>query len=262
MARTASAEAAELARVLIGRLGGRFSAELGIDVDAGDAEVDKWFVAATLFGTRISTTVAERAFRVLDERGISRITQASERTWNELVELLDAAGYVRYDFRTATRLQDLATAVRDRWGGSAAEIGRRLTDPDALSAALDDLPGWGPVTVGLFLPELRGVWPGARLPLDRRAAEAALHLGWLTATDGALEQVGTIAVRAGFDARDLDAALVRLALRHRRLAGCPGGRACVALGGTDLGVEGGTNGPTAPAAVQTKVGDADTEVTR
>ncbi len=153
---------------------------------------------------------------------------------------------MRYDFRTATRLHDLAAPVRDRWGDSAAEIGRRLTDPDALAAALDDLPGWGPVTVGPFLRELRGVWPGARLPLDRRAAEAATHLGWLTATDGALEQVGAIAVRAGFDARDLEAAPVRLALRHRRLAGCPGGRACVGLGGMDHGVEGGTNGPTAP----------------
>jgi hypothetical protein len=247
---------------VVGRLGGRFSVELGIDVDAGDAEVDRWFLAATLFGTRISTAVAEQAFRVLDGHGISRINQASEHSWNELVELLDAAGYVRYDFRTATRLQDLAAAVRDRWGGSAAEIGRRLTDPDALAAALDDLPGWGPVTVGLFLRELRGVWPGARLPLDRRAAEAVRHVGWLTATDGALERVGAIAMRAGVDARDLEAALVRLALRHRRLAGCPGGRACVALGGIDPVAEGGTNGPTGPAAVPGKVTDADTEVTR
>lgn len=128
--------------------------------------------------------------------------------------------------------------------------------------SVDHLPGWGPVTVGLFLRELRGVWPGARLSLDRRAAEAALHLGWLTATDGALEQVGAIAMRAGVDARDLEAALVRLALRHRRLAGCPGGRACVALGGIDPVAEGGTNGPTGPAAVPGKVRDADTEVTK
>jgi hypothetical protein len=38
----------------VGVLGGRFSAELGIDVDAGDAEVERWFLAATLFGTQCS----------------------------------------------------------------------------------------------------------------------------------------------------------------------------------------------------------------
>ena len=70
-----------------------------------------------------------------------------------------------------------------------------------------------------------------------------------------------IAVRAGPDARDLEAALVRLALRHRRLPGCPGGRSF--RPGWDRPVaEGGTNGPTGPPAGQIKVGDADTEVTR
>ena len=58
-------------------LGGRYSAELGIDVDAGDAEIKRWFLAATLFGARISARIAERAFRVLDEGGLTRIGRAS-----------------------------------------------------------------------------------------------------------------------------------------------------------------------------------------
>ena len=41
---------ARLARRVVGMLGGRYSAELGIDVDAGDAEIERWFLAATLFG--------------------------------------------------------------------------------------------------------------------------------------------------------------------------------------------------------------------
>ena len=45
---------ARLACSVVGVLGGRFSAELGIDVDAGDAEVERWFLAATLFGTQCS----------------------------------------------------------------------------------------------------------------------------------------------------------------------------------------------------------------
>ena len=55
--------AVELARRVVAVLGGRYSAELGIDVDASDAEVERWFLAATLFGARISARVAERGVR-------------------------------------------------------------------------------------------------------------------------------------------------------------------------------------------------------
>jgi len=222
--------AAEIARAVVGRFGGMYSSELGIDVDSGDAEVERWFVASTLFGSRISAPVAERAYTQLDRAGIRRITEAGNRQWEELVALLDAGGYARYDYRTATRLQILARVVADRYEGAISEIGRRFTSPAALAAALEALPGWGPVTTGLFLRELRGVWPGARPPLDPRAAEAARHLGLLPllAGDG-LERVSRLAEQAHCDARDLESGLVRLALDHRRVTDCPGRLACVAI---------------------------------
>jgi hypothetical protein len=49
-----SAVHARLAQLVAGTLGGRYPAGLGIDLDARDAEIERWFVAATLFGTRIS----------------------------------------------------------------------------------------------------------------------------------------------------------------------------------------------------------------
>ncbi len=84
-----SASAVEVARSLVESLGGRYPSELGIDIDAGDAQVERWFVAATLFGTRISVTVAERTLRALDAAGITTIEQARHREWDELVSLLD-----------------------------------------------------------------------------------------------------------------------------------------------------------------------------
>ncbi|MDP9255572.1 MAG: DUF2075 domain-containing protein, partial [Actinomycetota bacterium] len=51
---------ADLVRRLVERLGGRWSRGLGIDVDEGDEEVDRWALAATLFGNRISAAVVER----------------------------------------------------------------------------------------------------------------------------------------------------------------------------------------------------------
>ena len=114
--------AAELAHAVVGRFGGRYSSELGIDVDTGDAEVERWFVASTLFGTRISARVAERAYAQLERAGIRRITDAGSRQWQELVALLDAGGYARYDYRTATRLQVLAQVVTERYEGAISEM--------------------------------------------------------------------------------------------------------------------------------------------
>ena len=166
-----------VARRLVATVGGRYSTELGIDVDRGDDEVERWFLAATLFGARISAGIAGRTFLVFDRAGITRATRARHVPWDDLVALLDDGGYARYDFRTASRLQALATTLDGRYGGEVAAIGRRFPDYAGLRDALDALPGWGPVTVGLFLRELRGVWPGAEPPVDDRAAHAARHLG-------------------------------------------------------------------------------------
>jgi hypothetical protein len=216
----------------VATLGGRYSTALGIDVDRGDDEVERWFLAATLFGTRISAAIAGRTFRVLDRAGINRVACARHVPWEDLVALLDEGGYARYDFRTATRLQALSEMLDRHFNGQVAAIGRLFSGYAELRDALDALPGWGPVTIGLFLRELRGVWPGAQPPLDDRAVHAALHIGLSRArpvgeTFAALERT---AGDAGLDLRDLESGLVRVALAHRDgMDACPGGRDCAVL---------------------------------
>lgn len=227
---TGATAPAGLARRLVAALGGRFSSELGIDVDSGDAAVERWFLAATLFGNRISAPIVVRTYRTLAAGGVATAADAETRSWEELVSLLDAGGYARYDFRTATRLQQLVETLRVQHDGRVATL-RGIRDPARLEAALDALPGWGPTTVRLFLRELRGVWPGARPALDDRALAAAQHLGLLSEpAPDALARLGRAARRDGVDPRDLEAALVRLSLAHGRwFARCPGGAACDAL---------------------------------
>lgn len=218
-----------VAQRVVAVLGGRYSAQLGIDVDAGEAEVERWFVAATLFGTRISARVAERAFGVLAAAGLARIWQLRHVPSADLIAMLDAGGYARYDVRTAARLLELCDVVDNRYGGQVGVIGRRFTAYPQLYAALDALPGWGPVTIRLFLRELRGVWPGADPPLDERAAAAARHLTLARAETGVTGLAG-LAAACGLDLRDLESALVRLELAHGRvMSRCPGGWACPAL---------------------------------
>lgn len=230
-----SSESVTLVRRVVAVLGGQFSSALGIDVDAGPDQVERWALAATLFGTRISAAVAARTYHGLADAGVCTLADAGERTWEQLVALLDQGGYVRYDFRTATRLQQLGATLRDRSGGEVWPLVQGAASFEELAARLDELPGWGPVTVGLFLRELRGLVPRADPPLDPRAREAATHLGLLAAeSDGAagLAMLRRHAQQADVDVRDLEAALVRLSLAHRRtMTACPGGSSCTVLAG-------------------------------
>ena len=221
-----------MARQVVSVLGGRYSTELGIDVDAGDADIERWFLAATLFGARISATIAERAYKVLTQAGLTRIAQARHVPSADLIALLDAGGYARYDLRTATQLANLSEVICERYDGQVAMIGQQLTRYPDLRAALDALPGWGPVTIGLFLRELRGAWPGAEPPLDERAAAAMRHIR-LKADRSmlpGLPALTRLAAASDLDVRDLETGLVRLALAHHSaMTSCPGGRSCAVL---------------------------------
>lgn len=131
---------AGLVRRAVAVLGGRYSAGLGIDVDAGDTQVERWFVAATLFGARIPARVAERAFGVLAAAGLTRIGQFRHVPSAGLIAMLDAGGYARYDIRTAERLLQLCEVIRDRYDGQAAVIGRRWPMAGRWPAAQETRP--------------------------------------------------------------------------------------------------------------------------
>ena len=225
--RMVDVDAPARARRLVETGGGRFSAEMGIDVDRGSREVERWALAATLFGARIPAGVVVRTFRVMVEAGAGTLAEIEARSTNELVRLWNRAGYARYDYRTALRLKKLAATLHGHCiaaPGTGSSSGRRI--------ALDALPGWGPVTVALFLRELRGVWPDVDPPLDDRAEQAARHLGLLDASDQPLERLQVVATEAGLDLRDLEAGLIRLWLAHHlKFPHCAGGARCFALSG-------------------------------
>jgi hypothetical protein len=221
---------ARLARVM-GTLGGRYSAELGIDVDAWDAQIERWFLAATVFGTRITAQTAERTFRVLASVGLVRVGQARHIPQHTFIGYLDEGGYARYDEQTVARLQALSEIIGERYDGRGAVIGQRHTTYPTLRAALSVLPGWGPVTIQLFLRELRGVWPGAQPRLDPRAEYAARHLGLTTPDSPGLPALSRLAADAGTDPPrpGKRAGPAHLAHHRRRMSPCPGGDMCAVL---------------------------------
>lgn len=209
------------ARHVVGTLGGRFSLELGIEVDRNDGDVDRWALAATLVGDPSPASVGIRTYRLLGQAGVRTFEDVRDGDRELLLRLLHEGGYVPYGESTLSRLLALAQAVGDRYAGRLATLGERVVEPRQLERALGALPGWDPRTVGTFLCELRGVWPGAAVALDSRAARTARHV----ALPSELHGLSSLAAAAHLDVRDLEVGLVRLALAHD-LTDCPGGEEC------------------------------------
>lgn len=208
---------------LLARLGGRFATELGIDVKSGPDERQKWFLAAILYGARISGDLAARTYRVFAARGIYAPDAILTQGWDNLVVLLDEGGYARYDFKTATKLLKVMESLMAQYQGSLERLHEAAADCGDLERRLMDLaPGIGPTTANIFLRELRGVWSKATPPLSPLARLAAAHLRLVPAEAApemalqVLEAEWRAQPQPGYDFADLEAALVRLGLELRR----------------------------------------------
>ncbi|MFZ5450686.1 MAG: hypothetical protein ACOZF2_02255 [Thermodesulfobacteriota bacterium] len=221
---------------LLSRLPGRFATELGLDLKAGPAERQKWFLAAILYGARISGKLAARTYQVFAARGIYTPEAILEQGWDNLVVLLDTGGYARYDFKTATKLLTVMASLKEQYQGSLERLHAVAAHCPDLEKRLQDLaPGIGPATANIFLRELRGVWAKATPPLIPLAQLAGVHLGLIPpgltpeAALAALEREWRRQPPGIHDFADLEAALVRLGRDYCRKpqgSPCPMGIYC------------------------------------
>ncbi len=208
---------------LLEKYRGRFAGELGLDLSSGPQARQLWFLAAVLYGARLSGALAARTFRVFAAAGVYTPDAVLDQGWDNLVVLLDQGGYARYDFKTATKLLKIMEALKSCYQGSLERLHEAAADEADLERRLLDLaPGLGPATVNIFLRELRGIWPKAEPPLGSLAQAAAEDLGlippgldprsaWLE-----LQRRWQARPVPGRDLADLEAALVRRGLELRR----------------------------------------------
>ena len=210
---------------LVKKHGGRYASALGMDLAAPDAgERFKWFLAALLYGTRISVALATRTWREFATRGVLTPDQILQTGWDGLVVILDAGGYVRYDYKTATKLLAVCETLMQDYGGSLDTLHDAAADPRDLENRIKALgKGIGDTTIGIFLRELRGFWAKAEPPLSPLALSAATALGYLRPVtldpNRALARLrrlwaADVQTAAGF--ADFESALVREGLRLRR----------------------------------------------
>ena len=216
------------APAFVSELGGCYATELGIQLNDLDAvEIFKWFVAAVLYGTRISENVATRTWQVFERNAILTPESIIRTSWDGLVALLDQGGYARYDYKTATKLLAVSQTLLDSYAGNLNHLHAAAQESDDLAQRIMDLgKGVGPVTTEIFLRELRGRWHKAAPPLAQLALQAAQVLGFLPEKLSDDRQLALISLQhlwnnAGMSMvsfPDFEAALVRygLRLRHQR----------------------------------------------
>ena len=207
------------------RLGGRFAVSLEIELKRQTSrELFKWFLAAVLFGAPISYAVAARAYHELLTAGASSARAILRIGWRGLVEILDRAGYVRYDEKTATKLLTVCQRLLDGYAGDLGAVQHAAVDEADLERRLMALgPGVGPATATIFLRELRGIWAKAEPLPCAMGTRAAYDLGYVPARmrypARILEQLREVWREAGGragDFADFETALVRHGIALRR----------------------------------------------
>lgn len=210
---------------LVKNLGGRHASSLGIDLAASDAgERFKWFLAAVLFGTRISAVLAIRTWKVFAAREVLTPERMLQTGWDGLVAILDAGGYVRYDYKTASKLLDVCTSLEQNYSGNLDTLHDAAADARDLQQRIKALGrGIGDTTADIFLRELRGIWIKADPPLSPLALSAAIELGYLTPGTNpqqalaGLKKIWAEGAKTTADFAEFESALVREGLRLRHL---------------------------------------------
>lgn len=200
---------------LLEQYGRTHAEEAGIRLRDTPAPLYQLLTLCVLFSVRIKADLAVAAARELYAAGLRTPQAMAASSWQERVDALGRAHYVRYDESTATALGDGARFVLDRYRGDLrrlreeAAAGERQPAVDAgrrVRGLLQEVPRIGPVGADIFCREAQGVWPGLRPSFDRRARAAAGELGLPTSSDALARLV---------DADDLPrlaAALVRAGL--------------------------------------------------
>jgi endonuclease III len=149
--------------------------ELGLEIEKPEDKF-KWFLASILFSKRISSEIAKRTYRRFEAEGITTLEAIINAGWDKLVEILDAGGYVRYDFSTASNLLGIANELNQKYG-SLENLYDQAKDSKDLEKKLTEFKGIGPTTVSIFLRELKLVWEKANPPISPLAKEVAARLG-------------------------------------------------------------------------------------
>jgi endonuclease III len=201
----------QLTAILLKRHGQTFAKELGIDLSRNaPSALFRLLCFALLASSRISHTIAIKAARALSRQKWNTAANMAAATWRQRTDVLNDAGYARYDESTSRMLGDTAQLLLEQYRGDLRKLREEARrDPSAERKLLKQFKGIGDVGADIFFREIQIVWDEVYPHADRRVLKAAAKLD-LGNDASALKRL--VANREEF-AR-LTAALVRIDLTN------------------------------------------------
>jgi endonuclease III len=173
--------------------------ELELDLRTPEGRF-QWLLASILFAKRISANIAKKTFKIFQAEDLVTAEAILTAGWDKLVSVLDAGGYARYDFSTATNILEISKQLIEKFGDLEG-LYAQAESPKHLEELLGDFRGIGPVGINIFLRELRGIWDKADPAPSRLAVQVAQKLG-ITQT------------------KEIESQLVRINLEYCRKKAC------------------------------------------
>ncbi len=137
-----------------------YSEELSIDLSVQtDEQYFRWFLASLLFGGHISETIARHTYQAFGRHRLTTPGRILAAGWDFLVNpIMREGGYVRYDFSKSDQILRDCQKLVDEYDGSLWRLHEDSRDARDLEGRLLAFYGVGPVTMNIFLRELRPFW--------------------------------------------------------------------------------------------------------
>ncbi|MFP4070999.1 MAG: endonuclease [Desulfovibrionales bacterium] len=158
--------------------GRTYSSELGIRLDRNTpAPLFQLLCAALLFSTRISADAAASAAKALYDKGWTTPRKLSDSTWRERTDVLNRAGYARYDESTSRMLGETADLLQERYKGDLRRLREESgRDPGKERERLQEFKGIGDNGADIFCREVQLQWPELYPFVDQKARKGAKGL--------------------------------------------------------------------------------------
>lgn len=202
----------ETISALMERHGQTFADEIGIDLFRNTpAPLFQLLCASILVSAPISAALAADAAKALNAAGLTTPADMLRSTWRQRTDILNKAGYARFDEKTARILEDATAYLEEVYDGDLRNLRAAANGkPEGVIARLTEFKGLGEVGAGIFLREVQAIWTEFAPWLDAQAVQGADALGLKTSADAIRDY-------AGDDPQEIArfvAALVRSAIAH------------------------------------------------
>ncbi len=165
-------------RTLLDHAGRTYADQAGITIKDTPAPLYQLLVLSVLVSARIKADIAVDAARELIRSGYGTPQRMLDASWQQRVDALGRAHYVRYDESTATALGEGAQLALDRYRGDLRRLREAASrDPGEIHRLLQEFKRLGPVGADIFCREAQDVWPELRPYLDGKALDGAKRVG-------------------------------------------------------------------------------------